>query len=112
MSYASEAELARILKIANPSAEQTTALTRVLLAATGEIDLEIGLAEDDDALTGWQLALATEVCLERAVEHWKQQQIAFGIVGLGDGTQLYAARDSWDRHALKLAPLKTVWGLA
>ena len=55
--YAATSELFRILKIGNPSAAQETAAERVLAAASGEIDAEISL-EDDDALSGWELALA------------------------------------------------------
>lgn len=112
-SYGSVSELFRILKIRSPSAEQTTAAERVLLAAAGEINAEIDLA-DDASLAGWQHALATEVCLERAVEHWRQQEAPFGLMPLGGeiGGAERTARDSWDRHAHKLAPLKNQWGLA
>lgn len=110
--YATVNELARILKIRTPSAEQTVAMTRVLVTAAGEIDAEID-REDDDPISGWQLSLAAEVNLERAVEHWRQQESPFGIIGLGGDLGATAtARDSWTRHALKLAPLKAQWGIA
>lgn len=109
--YATAEELAAILKV-NPTTN-ADALERVLEATAGEIDSEIGLGEDDDPLEGWQLALAEEVALERAQEHWAQLKAPFGIIGLGTDTgAVYTARDSWDRHALKLAPLKNVWGMA
>jgi hypothetical protein len=110
--YANVTELARILKIRNVSDEQRDAMERVLLLASGEIDSEIDL-DTDQGLSGWQVALAQEVCLERAVEHWRQQESPFGLIGLG--AELPAertARDSWERHAHKLAPLKGQWGLA
>lgn len=110
--YGTTAELFRILKIRTPSSDQTDAAERVLAVATGEINAEIDLV-DGDVLSGWQISLATEVALERAVEHWRQQESPFGIIGLG--AELGAtstARDSWERHALKLAPLKAQWGLA
>lgn len=110
--YASRTELARILKIRTPSDEQLEAMDRVLLTAAGEIDSEVNL-DSDQGLSGWQLALAQEVCLERAVEHWRQQESPFGLIGLG--AELPAertARDSWERHAHKLAPLKAQWGIA
>lgn len=111
-TYATVIELFRILKIRTPSAEQETAAERVLLAAAGEINSEIDLA--DDALTGWQLALAAEVNLERAVEHWRQQEAPFGLLSIEGslGPAERTARDSWERHANKLAPLKAQWGLA
>ena len=57
--------------------------------------------------------LVVQVNLERAVEHWQQQEAAFGIIGLGaDSLDVHTARDTWDRHAHKLAPLKDSWGLA
>src|SRR5262245_13534825 len=42
-AYATRDELARILKIRTPSDEQWTAMDRVLTAAAGEINSEIGL---------------------------------------------------------------------
>jgi hypothetical protein len=112
-AYATATELARILKLRSVTDEQRDAMDRVLLVASGEIDSEIDLGTAS-ALSSWQLALAQEVCLERAVEHWQQQEAAFGIIGLG-GAETFAvrtARDTWDRHAHKLAPLKDTWGIA
>lgn len=110
--YASVTELARILKIRVVSDEQREAMDRVLLTASGEIDAEIDLASTD-GLSGWQVALAQEVCLERAVEHWRQQESPFGLIGLGaELPAQQSARDSWARHAHKLAPLKDQWGIA
>jgi hypothetical protein len=110
--YANVTELARILKIRNVSDEQRDAMERVLLLASGEIDSEIDL-DTDQGLSGWQVALAQEVCLERAVEHWRQQESPFGLIGLGPELPAErTARDSWERHAHKLAPLKSQWGLA
>ncbi len=107
--YAEVAELARILKIRTPTAEQTVALRRVLEAAASEIDAELGRT---DSLSSPYPALVVEVSLERAVEHWAQGEVPFGIVGLGDTGAVYTARDTWDRHAHKLSPLKQTWGLA
>lgn len=110
--YATVAELARLLKVnAATYAEQ---LSEVLTAAAGEIDSELGLFEDDaDPLSeDWQLSLAAQVNLERAAEHWHQRQVSFGIIGLDTEGPVRLARDTWDRHAHKLAPLKASWGLA
>jgi len=120
MAYADSDELARVLKLRNPTTAQTDALERVLDVAAGEIDAEIGFTLDDDGLqesplAGWQLALVAEVNLERAVEHWRQQESPFGLMGLGadfGGGAERTARDSWERHAHKLSPLKQSWGLA
>jgi len=111
-TYATVDELARILKIRTPTDEQTDAMERVLQVAAGEINSEIDLDVDTE-LSGWQIALAAEVNLERAAEHWKEQEIQFGLLGIGSEfgpTRL--ARDTWDRHAHKLAPIKSQWGLA
>jgi hypothetical protein len=112
VAYATVTELARILKIRQPTDEQTDAMERVLLTAAGEINAEIDL-DTDEGLSSWQLALAQEVNLERAVEHWRQQESPFGLLALGPEMEAArTARDSWERHALKLAPLKSRWGLA
>lgn len=111
--YATVEELARILKIRTPSAEQETAMERVLEVAAGEINAEIDLSDEADPLSGWQLALTAEVNLERAVEHWRQMESPFGLIGLGPEMPAErTARDSWERHAHKLAPLKSQWGVA
>lgn len=110
-AYATVDEFFRIIKVRTPSVEQTEAAERVLLVAAGEIDAEVDLA--DGGLSGWQVALAAEVNLERAVEHWRQQESPFGLIGLGPEMPAErTATDSWNRHAMKLAPLKARWGLA
>jgi hypothetical protein len=110
--YASVAELARLVEVR--AADRSAALRRVLESAAGEIDSEIGTADiNGTALPyGSPPSIVSEVCLERAVEHWMQMQSPFGIIGMGDLGMTYTARDSWDRHAHKLAVLKASWGLA
>lgn len=113
IGYTTVEELQRILKIRTASGEQTAAMTRVLTTALVEIDKEIDLADDANPLTDDEKQLAAEVQLERAVEHWQQEESPFGIIGLGSelgGT--HTATDSWNRHAAKLAPLKNQWGFA
>jgi len=111
-SYVSLDELFRVLKIRTPTDEQRAAAARVLQTAYGEIGSEIDLAATVE-LTGWQLSLAAEVQLERAVEHWRQQEAPFGLVTLSElGGAERTARDTWERHAHKLAPLKNQWGIA
>jgi hypothetical protein len=105
--YATTSELAMILHITE--APNVNALNRVLAAAAAEIDAEIGL----DAPYSDPPALVVEVNLERAVEHWQQMKSPFGIIGLGsEAGGMFAATDSWNRHANKLAPLKASWGIA
>jgi hypothetical protein len=110
-AYATVDELARILKIRVPTAEQVEAMERVLLVAAGEIDAEVDLPSG--GLSGWQVALAAEVNLERAVEHWRQQETPFGLMVVGvDLPAERTGQNTWDRHAAKLAPLKGQWGFA
>jgi hypothetical protein len=108
LMYGTTDELARILKQRNPSADQLTAMERVLASASGEVNAEI---DRTDPVVGWQLQLATEVTLERAVEHWQQEEVPYGIWENALGP-VVVGRDTWDRHALKLAPLKQNWGFA
>jgi hypothetical protein len=105
--YADVDELALILRV--NADQRRAALERVLAAAAAEIDAELGLDEPYVSAP----ALVVEVNLERAVEHWQQQQSPFAVLGLGgDFGAITVARDTWDRHAHKLAPLKESWGLA
>ena len=82
MSYAGTAELAQKLHLRSVSAEQGTALQRVLDSAAYEINSECNGSGTVDFGTPYP-ALAIEVNIERAVEHWQQQESAFGILGLG-----------------------------
>ena len=112
MAYAEATELAAILKIRTPTSEQTAALERVLDAATGEIDAEIDLSATA-VLTPEQGAIAEQVCLRRAAELWFLQGAPTGIAGIGsDMGAVHLARNSWDKYAYDLAPLKSQWGIA
>jgi len=112
-TYADTDELFRILKIRQPTDAQVDAGERVLAVATYEIDRELD-RPDDDPIAGAQVALAQEVCLERAVEHWRQQEAAFGLLAIEGivGATERIARDTWERHANKLASAKLQWGIA
>jgi hypothetical protein len=108
-TYAPVEELARILLIPNPTPAQSAAMTRVLTAAATEITAYLGLAAP---LTEPYPALVVEVNLERAVEHWKQEQSPFGIVVLGGELPPgHAGQNAWRRHARTLLPLKRSWGV-
>lgn len=109
MAYGTPTELARRLKIANPSAAQTEALQLALDAAASEIDWELS------GSPSWTPPpteppyppLVVEVNYERAVEHWQQGQMPGGIVGLGgDAIPIVLPRNTWYRHHVKLLPLK------
>jgi hypothetical protein len=110
VAYASTAELARILQLSNPTPAQQVALGRVLDAAAQEIDSYLGLS--DPGMPDPPPALVVEVNLERAVEHWKQEQSPFGIVVLGGELPPgHAGQNAWRRHARTLLPLKQSWGV-
>jgi len=111
MAYAGTADLARVLHLRNPSPAQGTAFEVCLDAAAYEINSECNGSGTIEFGTPYP-ALAVEVNLDRAVEHWQQSESPFGLIGLGTEAIVHTARDSWDRHAHKLAPLRTTWGIA
>lgn len=111
VAYADLDELARILSIRNPSAEQTAALRRVLYAAAAEIDAELGRTT---SFTLPYPVLVVGVNLDRAADLWRHTESIPGVTGLlGDeGGMVIPGRYSWERYAQRLAPLKETWGLA
>ncbi len=111
MAYADATELARVLHLRNPSGAQGTAMDICLDAAAYEINSECNGSGTIDFGTPYP-AIAQQVNIERAVEHWQQAESPFGLIGLGTEAIVHTAKDSWDRHANKLAPLKTTWGIA
>ena len=109
MAYATVAELAALLQV-NPVTRQAQ-LERVLETAATEIDSELSLLIPYNP--GEAPDLVVEVNIERAVEHWKQMESPFGLIGLGNDSEPgYTGRDTWERHAHKLSPLKEAWGIA
>lgn len=117
VGYTTTDELARILKIREPSDAQEAALVRILTTAQVEIDSEIDL-DDDTTLTNEQLQLAASVQLDRGADLWRHTESVAGMTGLlGDGGEYTAnpgryIRYSWERYAQRLAPLKDQWGIA
>lgn len=110
VAYATTDELFRILKIRTPTADQTTAGLRVLTAAALEIDSELGRA---GIFSSPYPPLVVEVNLRRAAELWRLQEVQFNLVGVGSefgATRI--ARDTWEKFAIELAPLKDSWGIA
>jgi hypothetical protein len=108
--YATVEELARHLSIRSPTTDQEAILERVLTAAAFEIDAELGRY---GAFGSPYPDLVVQVNIERAEEHWRQLEAPFGLIALGvDVPAERTGQNSWERHALKLAPLKQTWGLA
>jgi hypothetical protein len=95
--YGTVDELALILKRLNPNPDQRAAMERVL-SASGDVNSEIDRSE----ASPWQLMLATEVTLARG----RARAAGRGAVrDLGERARpVVVGRDTWDRHALKLAP--------
>lgn len=110
MAYAEATELARILNIRTPTADQTTALERVLDVAASEIDAEIDLDPDTGSI-GVYGALVEQVNLQRAAEWWALQPVPLNVIG-GDMGSTHLSKNSWEKYAHMLAPLKDQWGLA
>lgn len=112
--YTSIAELARILKIREPTAAQRIALERVIIAAAREIDAELDRDIDvDPPLSGSELALVAQVNLDRAADLWRHTESAAGLTGLLDDTVVATpGRYSWTRYAERLSPLKKQYGFA
>lgn len=109
--YAAVDELARLLKIRDPSAAQRTAMQRALGAAKLEIDSELG-RDADDQLEPPYPDLVVQVNLDRATELWQQQEATLGFVGIGaESGPARISSNTWEKHATKLAPLKQSWGL-
>ena len=110
-TYASVDELYPILKIREPTATQIAKAERVMLAAAGEIVRELDL-DDDQELDGYGVAMAAQVNLSRAAELWKEEEVQFGLMLSEVSGVSYIARDTWEKHAIKLATLKGQWGFA
>lgn len=105
--YATADELALLLKVKVD--QRRTQLERVLASAAAEIDAEVGRLEP----YAEPPALAVQVNLDRAFEHWQSMTTPWGAVGLGgEAGPGFVRADTWERHAQKLAPLKERWALA
>lgn len=111
-TFAEASELYPILNIrGTPSAAQETKADRVLTAAAGEIVRALDLA-DDQALDGYGVALCAQINLMRAAELWKEEEVQFGILLGVDAGATYVARDTWEKHEIKLFNLKGQFGFA
>lgn len=106
-AYATVDELARILKVS--ASQRWQSLRRVIEAAAFEIDQELDLVEPYASPP----ALVVQVNLQRAAEWWFLQEVPLGLAGIGsEFGSTHLARNSWDKYAFMLAPLKEQWGLA
>lgn len=124
MSYATATQLRNKLKV--PSGTTDADLQRVLDMAMVETKSEVGNwdftdTEDIDArlealgnkFTSTEAqAMLTSANLARAQDLWLIEGLPIGVIGLGGETPLLSPRNSWERFANMLAPLKNEWGLA
>lgn len=108
VAYATVETLAAQLKV-NAETRRVD-LQRVLDAAAREINTEIGYNLDTTA-DEKDLALVATVNLSRAADLWVIEGLPVGVIGLGGETPFLTPRNSWERHANTLAPLKQSWGL-
>jgi hypothetical protein len=105
--YGTTDELFRRLKIRTPTPDQETAADRILVAASGEVNKKMGRLTD---LTTAELALATEVTLERGAELWNESEVPFGAIGLDNPSgPVFVSRHS--RALQKLTVNQESWGV-
>jgi hypothetical protein len=108
-AYATADQLSPLIQIARRRRRsRQQAMNRVLLAAAGEINSEIGRT----SLAGWELALARRSTSSARLSIGSRRRRRSGSSGWVTGCRVTPPRDSWDRHAHKLAPLKRSWGVA
>jgi hypothetical protein len=108
MAYATVDELAAALRV-RVTPENTPGLQVCLDAAAGEIDHDTGRDTDDPIPQGDPLA--NRVNVARAVEWFKSQDAAFGVIGFDQTGSLTAPADGFRRYSNSLTPLKAHWGI-
>jgi hypothetical protein len=111
MAYVDVLELQRVLQKPSPTAAEADAMTRVLEAAAQEIDWDLGITPDNPAPPA--SPILSDVNLDRAVELWKANYAAFGVLPVAaEQAPIIAPRDTWYRHHLRLNPLRLVFPVA
>jgi hypothetical protein len=110
-SYATPEQLAQAVRTtATPT--NTPYLQRCVDAASDEIDASLDRYEDDP-LPEPTPDVIVSVAIARAVEWYKANDAAFGVVGYADTGALRAPKDSFGRHSWVIDPLwKQQFGLA
>jgi phage gp36-like protein len=107
VSYGTVAELALALHT-RVTPESSAWLQLCLDAATAEIDADLDRGAPFDVVPH----VIHTVCIARAVEWFKANDAAFGVIGYAETGQLKAPTDSFNRHRSALSPYKLAWGLA
>jgi hypothetical protein len=120
MAYVDIAELQRVLNKPAPTAAENAAMSRVLENAAQEIDWDLGYSVDFPAPNPDSPILA-DVNLDRAAELWRFNYSTSGLLPVApEQTPIVAPRDTWQRHHLRLNPLRHYdwttgvggWGIA
>ncbi len=109
--FTTPTELFRVLRVRQPSTEQTAAADRLILVAAQEIMDEIDLSKLE--LTAGGVAVCESVNIDRAADLWRHTESAPGVLGVVDEFQSTTpGRYSWARYAARLSVLKDQWGIA
>ncbi len=109
--FTTPTELFRVVRVKQPTTEQTAAADRVILAAAQEIMDEIDLTTLE--LTAGDVAVCQSVNLDRAADLWRHTESAPGVLGVVDEFQSSVpGRYSWGRYAARLSVVKDKWGIA
>lgn len=87
-------------------------MDRVLEAAAQEIDWDLGYTVDNPAPSP-PPAIVVDVNLDRASELWRFNFSTSGVLPQGPEIGVVVApRDTWNRHHLRLNPLRVHVGIA
>lgn len=112
MTYVDRDELQRVLGKQNPTAAEVAAMDRVLEAAAAEIDWDLGYSTDSPAPDP-PPPIVVDVNLDRAAELWRFNFSVGGVYPQGaEMGVVVAPRDTWNRHHLRLNPLRVHVGIA
>ncbi len=104
-------ELFRVLRVRQPSTEQTAQANTLILVAAQEIMDEIDLSKLE--LTAGDVAVCQSVNLDRAADLWRHTESAPGVLGVVDEfASTTPGRYSWGRYAARLSVVKDKWGIA
>lgn len=106
--YATAEQLAQELRT-TASGVTRERMVRCLAVSSDEADHAVGIRHVTE-LEG--SPVAASVVLARAVEWWKANDSAFGVIGFADTGALRAPRDGFGRHADALLPIGRAYGVA
>lgn len=109
MAYVTLEEFVRQLGLDSPTPERLADAQQAIDAAAEEIDSYLGYTTEAPAPDPVP-ALVVTVNIDRGKEHFRH--LAFGVLNQGPETvPVLTFSNTWRRHAQKLLPLKTAWGV-